>query len=63
MTAQAQDILRAFDSLSENDKQEVAVELLRRTSAIDSERLSDEELIMSAEAIFLRLDHDEAGDA
>jgi len=63
MTVQAQDILRAFDLLPDNDKQEVAVELMRRARVVDTEPLSDEELIMSAETIFLSLDRREAGDA
>ena len=63
MTVQSQDILRAFDLLPESEKQEVVVELLKRSRAFESPSLSDEELVGMAEAVFSTLDRDEAVDA
>ena len=63
MTVQSQDLLRAFDLLPENEKQEVVVELLKRSRTFESPSLSDEELVGAAEAIFLGLDRDEASNA
>ncbi len=63
MTVQSQDLLRAFDLLPEREKQEVVVELLKRSRVFESPSLSDEELVGAAEAIFLGLDCDEASNA
>jgi hypothetical protein len=58
MTAQAQDILYAFDRLPEDDKREVVAELLRRSATIETPPLTD-----AAEELFLQLDREEAGNA
>jgi hypothetical protein len=51
-----QHLLDAFDSLSVAEKQAVACEILRRMRDVDLPPLSDEELVLSAEALFLELD-------
>jgi hypothetical protein len=53
-----QQILDSFDRLPEVEKQQVAVEILRRTANLDIP-LSDESLILNAEALFLSLDESE----
>ncbi|KAM3094504.1 hypothetical protein ACKFKF_27185 [Phormidesmis sp. 146-12] len=53
-----QQILDSFDQLPEVEKQQVAVEILRRTANLDTP-LSDEALILNAEALFLSLDESE----
>ena len=63
MSTSAQDILESFDQLPEVEKQEVASEILRRTLSFDISPLSDDELVLSAEEIFLELDRREAEDA
>jgi hypothetical protein len=63
MTTTIQRFLDAFDLLSEAEKQAVACEILRRMRDIDLPPLSDEELVVSAEALFLELDRQEATDA
>ena len=59
----AQHLLASFDQLSETDKREVASEILRRTLNFEIAPLSDDELIGSAEELFLELDRREARDA
>ena len=49
-------LLDAFDLLSAAEKQSVTCEILRRMRDVDLPPLSDEELIASAEALFLALD-------
>jgi len=63
MTTTIQRFLDAFDLLSEAEKQAVACEILRRMRDVDLPPLSDEELVVSAEALFLELDRQEATDA
>jgi hypothetical protein len=63
MTTTIQRFLDAFDRLSEAEKQAVACEILRRMRDVDLPPLSDEELVVSAEALFLELDRQEATDA
>jgi hypothetical protein len=58
-----QQLLDAFDLLSAVEKQAVTCEILRRMRDVDFLPLSDEEMILSAEALFLELDSREATDA
>jgi len=58
-----QQLLDAFDLLSAVEKQAVTCEILRRMRDVDFPTLSDEEMILSAEALFLELDSREATDA
>ena len=58
-----QPLLDAFDLLSAAEKQIVTCEILRRMRDVDLPPLSDEEMVLSAEALFLELDSREATDA
>jgi hypothetical protein len=62
MSITAEQILKEFESLPDSDKREVASEILRRVFKIDYTPLSDDELIMNAEAVFLELDQREIRD-
>lgn len=57
-----QDILHTFDQLSDTEKQEVALEILRRSRHLKTPPLTDEELTHQADELFLELDHCEAAD-
>lgn len=63
MTTATQHLLDSFDLLSVEEKQAVACEILRRLQDVDLPPLSDEELVLNAEALFLDLDRREATDA
>lgn len=56
----SQQLLSSFEQLPESEKQQVAAEILRRTLKSEQPSLSDEELILNAEAVFLSLDAEEA---
>ena len=62
MTTSVQQLLHSFDLLPEAEKRELAWEILRRAVKFDLPSLSDEELVLSAEDLFLELDHREAQD-
>jgi hypothetical protein len=63
MTTDVKEILNTFDLLPDNDKKDLASEILRRTVHFDFPPLTDEELIRSAEKLFLGLDRREAKNA
>ena len=63
MTTATQHLLDSFDRLSTAEQQAVACEILRRLRDVDLPPLSAEELVLSAEALFLELDRQEATDA
>jgi len=60
MTPTVQQILDTFDQMPETERQELAAEILRRALSVDYGSLSDEELILNAEQVFLELDQREA---
>ncbi len=63
MTTDIKEILNTFDLLPDNDKRDLASEILRRTIHFDFPPLTDKELIQSAEKLFLDLDRREAKNA
>jgi hypothetical protein len=63
MTAQVRDILQSFDMLPEIDKRDLAAEIIKRSLALAEPPLTDEQLVVAAEEIFLELDRSEAGHA
>ena len=62
MSASVKHILKTFDLLSDKEKKEVASEIIRRSINFDLPPLSDEELVLSAEELFLELDRQESKD-
>ena len=59
MTAVVQELLNTFDNLTYSERLDLLSEILRRTVYLDFETLSDEELTLNAEDIFLTLDEEE----
>lgn len=59
MTTTAENLISIFDTLPEPEKREVATVILRRTLDFDLPSLSDEELVLNAEQLFLALDREE----
>ncbi len=62
MSTSIHQLLESFDQLPETEKREVAAEILRRTINFDLPEMSDEELTLNAEQLFLQLDAREAED-
>jgi hypothetical protein len=63
MSTDIKEILNTFDLLPDNDKKDLASEILRRTIHFDFPPLTDEELIQSTEKLFLDLDRRESQNA
>ncbi len=55
----AREILDSIDQLPDEEKLGVVSEIIRRSAKFDFPPLSDEELILNAEALFLELDERE----
>jgi len=53
-------LLRSYEILPELEKRELAFEILRRSVQFNFPPLSDEELVLNAERLFLELDRREA---
>jgi hypothetical protein len=60
MNTAVQHVLESFDRLPDSDKQQVAAEIIRRLAHIDFPPLSDQDLVLSAEELFLELDRQES---
>ncbi|MCC6123452.1 MAG: hypothetical protein IT426_00670 [Pirellulales bacterium] len=63
MTTQVQSNLLNFEALPEDDKRELASEILRRSMGMDSPPLSDDQLTAKAEELFLGLESEEGENA
>ena len=63
MTAAVQQLLQAFDALSDAEKHQATVELLRRAVPTAPPELPEEALVEAAEELFRELDEREAADA
>lgn len=59
MTAVVQDLLNTFDSLTDAERLDLLSEILRRMADLEFLPLSDGDLILNAEDIFLNLDQEE----
>ena len=60
MTALGQEILNTFEKLPDTEQLQVAIEILKRLLNFDFPPLTNEDLILNAEELFLELDHQEA---
>jgi hypothetical protein len=61
MTDAVQELLESFDAMSESERQEVAVEVLRRVLPADGV-MSEQGLVEAADELFRALDEEEAAD-
>ncbi len=60
MTQTVENLLISFEKLTLAEKHDLAVEVVRRTDIFGVPDLSDDELAMAAEDLFLELDREEA---
>lgn len=60
MTALVQELLDTFDQLTDSERLDLLLEILKRTVYLDFPPLSDEDLVLNAEELFLELDEQEA---
>lgn len=61
MTQTVKNLLVSFEQLTESEKYDLAIEVVRRTDIYGSPDLSDDELALAGEDLFLALDREEAG--
>lgn len=57
-----EELLKSFDLLPELEKHRVAAEILRRSLELRPAPLTDEELVLNAEQVFLDIDRSESED-
>jgi hypothetical protein len=62
MTALVQELLDNFDRLTDAERMDLTVEILKRTAHLELPPLSDESLVLHAEELFLEMDQREAQD-
>lgn len=60
MTALVRELLNIFDRLTDSERLDLVLEILKRTVDLDFPPLSDEDLVLNAEELFLELDKQEA---
>ncbi len=60
MTTLVQELLDTFDRLTDSEQLDLVVEILKRTVYLDVPPLSDEDLVLNAEELFLELDEQES---
>jgi len=63
MTAIAQELLDSFEALSDADKHQVAIEILRQFTNASGRDLPENTLVGVADELFRTLDEEEAGNA
>ena len=59
MSTVTQSILESFNQLPEPEKRELAAEIIRRTVNLDFPPLTDEDLVVTADSLFIELDRAE----
>jgi hypothetical protein len=60
MTASVQELLDTFDRLTDAERLDLVLGILKRIVHLDFPPLSDEDLVLNAEGLFLELDEQEA---
>lgn len=60
MTQTVENLLVSFEQLTETEKHDLAVEVVRRSDIFGASELSDDEVNLAAEDLFLALDLEEA---
>ncbi|GBE90795.1 hypothetical protein [Nostoc cycadae] len=60
MTALVQELLDTFDRLTDSERLDLLSGILKRMVYLDFPPLSDEDLVLNAEELFLELDQQEA---
>ena len=63
MSTATQSILESFNQLPEPEKRELAAEIIRWTANLDFPPLTDEDLVIAADELFIELDRAEVKDA
>ena len=60
MTVLVEELLNTFERLTDSERLDLVLEILKRTVNLDFLPLSDDDLVLNAEGLFLELDEEEA---
>lgn len=60
MTALVEELLNTFERLTDSERLDLVLEILKRTVDLDFPPLSDDDLVLNAEGLFLELDEEES---
>lgn len=60
MTILVEELLNTFELLTDSERLYLVLEILKRTVDLEFPPLSDDDLILNAEGIFLELDEEES---
>jgi hypothetical protein len=60
MTILVEELLNTFERLTDSERLDLVLEILKRTVYLDFPPLSDDDLVLNAEGIFLELDEEES---
>lgn len=60
MTILVEELLNTFERLTDSERLHLVVEILKRTVYLDFPPLSDDDLVLNAEGLFLELDEEES---
>ena len=58
MTILVEELLNTFDRLTDSERLDLVLEILKQTVDLDFPPLSDKDLVLNAEGIFLELDEE-----
>ena len=59
MTILVEELLNTFEQLTDSERLYLVLEILKRTVYLDFPPLSDDDLVLNAEGLFLELDEEE----
>ena len=59
MTTLVEELLNTFEQLTDSERLDLVLEILKRTVDLDFPPLSDDDLVLNAEGLFLELDEEE----
>jgi hypothetical protein len=60
MTILVEELLNTFERLTDSERLHLVLEILKRTVYLDFPPLSDDDLVLNAEGLFLELDEEES---
>ncbi|MEG3906040.1 hypothetical protein QUB19_28855 [Microcoleus sp. B4-C5] len=60
MTILVEELLNTFERLTDSERLDLVLEILKRTVYLDFPPLSDDDLVLNAEGLFLELDEEES---
>ncbi|WP_445244451.1 hypothetical protein [Microcoleus sp. OTE_8_concoct_300] len=60
MTILVEELLNTFERLTDSERLHLVLEILKRTVYLDFPPLSDDDLVLNAEGLFIELDEEES---